>query len=266
MGVYLNYIIPIGAIGVGLAAGSGYGLASWLRGIKIIKRLLYVVAGLQVGTYFLAQYVEYRNLAPCYEDGTPLGALEYYDVVARSFAWNQTNGSAGEPLGLLGYFFRLLEVAGFTLGGLIVPAIMLAKPYCSRCQVYMKSRELCLIPASVPLRKIKAKHVEEKAAYEASFEQAMRKGQQILAQLTTLSANDQCADFMELVEQFRQQRKATNALPRRILVTLSCCTRCHDGFLAPTLLTHPGTDTVKSPLERITLKSWFVQKICQKTR
>jgi hypothetical protein len=36
MGWYANYVLPIGALLVGLVASSGYGIASWITGQKIL--------------------------------------------------------------------------------------------------------------------------------------------------------------------------------------------------------------------------------------
>src|SRR4051812_26512742 len=51
MGWYANYVIPVGAIIVGLAAGSGYGIASWISGVRISRKLLLVVVLLQTAAY-----------------------------------------------------------------------------------------------------------------------------------------------------------------------------------------------------------------------
>ena len=59
MGFYINGVIPFGAILVGMLAGSGYGIASWLSGAKISGGLLVMVIALQIAVYFFAQYVEY---------------------------------------------------------------------------------------------------------------------------------------------------------------------------------------------------------------
>ena len=40
MGWYGNYVIPAGALLVGMAAGSGYGIASYLTGFRIRRGLL----------------------------------------------------------------------------------------------------------------------------------------------------------------------------------------------------------------------------------
>jgi len=261
MGFYLNYIIPIGAIGAGLVAGSGYGFASWLSGVKISRKLLLAVVGLQIGTYFLAQYVEYRNFAPCYEDGTPLGFFEYYDYMARSFAWTQDDGSMGEPIGLWGYAFRLLEVAGFAIGGLIVPLILFKKPYCAKCQVYMKTRNICLIPNGVQPKRIKKKNVEEQAAYDANIEKAEKQGKEILSQLQSLAENGQTDEFNKLIKLLNEQKKTTGKLTSRISVALSFCNHCHNGFLQPSMLTGQSDKIVVAPLDQIKLENEFVRKI-----
>src|SRR5262249_50527370 len=51
MGWYANYILPAGALIVGMVASSGYGLASWFSGIKITSKLLWIVLVLQLGAY-----------------------------------------------------------------------------------------------------------------------------------------------------------------------------------------------------------------------
>ena len=52
MGWYADYVIPVGALIVGVVASSGYGLASWFSGIKITRSLLGMVLLLQLVAYF----------------------------------------------------------------------------------------------------------------------------------------------------------------------------------------------------------------------
>ncbi len=157
MGWYADYLIPVGALLVGVAAASGYGLASWLTGVKISHSLLWAVMLIQLLVYFAAQYIEFSH--PAYlihRDGRPVGFFEYYNFMARSFAWkHEHDGGSGEPLGIYGYFFRFLEIAGFVGGGLIVPAALRKTPYCQACRRYMRTRALSTIAASVPAKKFK---------------------------------------------------------------------------------------------------------------
>src|SRR5687767_7320502 len=62
MGWYANYVLPVGAVLVGLAAGSGYGIASWMTGVRISRQLMLTVVLLQTVMYFAAEYVEYRDV------------------------------------------------------------------------------------------------------------------------------------------------------------------------------------------------------------
>src|SRR3954451_13699871 len=97
MGWYADYVLPVGAVIVGVVAASGYGLGSWFSGVKITRNLVWIVLALQVAAYFGAQYIEFKNLHLIHRaNDTPVGFFEYYDAVARSFAWQQHNGSAGE--------------------------------------------------------------------------------------------------------------------------------------------------------------------------
>src|SRR5262245_16093365 len=173
MGFYVNYVIPVGAVIVGLIAGSGYGIASWATGVRISRRLLWTVVLLQTVAYIGAEYVEYRDVREEFEQrGMAVvqpekfpSFLEYYDLKARNFAWKKEGGKgAGEPLGGWGYIFVLLGAAGFILGGLIAPAVLYAVPYCDGCQRYMARKVLGVLPAAVPFKKISKK---DPAAQEA---------------------------------------------------------------------------------------------------
>src|SRR5262252_10406441 len=62
MGWYGDYVIPAGALLVGMAAGSGYGIASYLTGFRIRSAVLAAVVALQLGGYAAAQYLEFRSL------------------------------------------------------------------------------------------------------------------------------------------------------------------------------------------------------------
>ena len=55
MGWYAAYVIPIGAMLVGLVASSGYGLASWLQGGRISSFMLWGIVAMQALAYFGGQ-------------------------------------------------------------------------------------------------------------------------------------------------------------------------------------------------------------------
>jgi hypothetical protein len=261
MGWYADYVIPAGAMLVGLAASSGYGIASWLTGIKITRHLLWVVVIFQFFAYFTAQYIEFKNLRLIHRDGTPVGFFEYFDFAARSFAWKQKDGRPGEPLGSWGYVFRGLEVIGFVGGGLIVPVLLRKAPYCKTCRRYMRTKSLGFLPASVPARKIKKSDTEGMAAYQAEQAKALEAGQKFLETLRQLAIEGQSQDFQAALSGLNAQKKDTLKLPTRFSLHLVHCSRCAAGWLRVNLMTGQGRETKQSEVARADVSPDFVQTL-----
>src|SRR4051812_37741207 len=85
MGWYANYVIPAGAIIVGMASASGYAIASGVSGVRIGKGLLLAVLLLQAVAYVTAEYIEYRDVMDVFgQQGLRAGAgptfPQYYDL------------------------------------------------------------------------------------------------------------------------------------------------------------------------------------------
>lgn len=264
MGWYANYVLPVGALIVGVAASSGYGLASWFSGIKITRKLLWTVVILQFLAYFAAQYIEFQGLHLIHRSsGRPVSFLEYYDFAARSFAWKQHDGSPGEPLGAWGYCFRALEVAGFVLGGLIVPLVLCKAPYCPQCQLYMKTRQLGLIPASVPAKKIKKSDAAGQAAYETEQQQAFDLGKKTAETFQQLATGNNMAEFRKELDKLEPGKKAAAKLPIRFNLQLVHCKRCCSGQLVTKLLLGQGQNLKQNDFARAEMHSESVRSIMQ---
>ncbi len=268
MGWYANYVIPAGAIIVGLAAGSGYGIASWLSGVRISRSLLWTVLLLQTAAYVGAEYVEYRDVMGQFENaGVGLVQdqrlptfLEYYDFKARSFAWKAKNGNgAGAPLGGWGYFFVLLGAAGFILGGFLAPAILIAVPYCDGCQRYMSRKRLGVVPAAVPVRKIAKKDTAAQEAYDRDQEEAAANADQAVARLREASAAGNDAFMQELAAS--SGGKLDNKLARRVVVSLTWCKSCESGRIALTLVSVVGDQVSHVQMADTTVSPEFVRAL-----
>jgi len=264
MGWYADYVLPIGALIVGVAASSGYGIASWSSGVKITRSLLLLVLALQLGAYFAAQYIEFANLHLVHRsNNSPVGFFEYYDLVARHFAWKQDNGSTGEPMGAWGYFFRALEVVGFVAGGMIVPLVLRKAPYCADCQRYMKTRQLALVPASVNLKKVKKSDAAGQAAYQAEQQQAFDNGKQTVATIQQLAVANSTADFQRKIEELQLNKKPASKLPGRFALQLVHCKSCYAGSFVTKLLTGQGKQLKQTEIGRANLHQEFVRSIVQ---
>ena len=262
MGWYANYILPIGALIVGVAASSGYGLASWFSGVKISRALLWMVLGLQLLAYFSAQYIEFKSLHLTHRaSGAPVGFFEYYDMVARAFAWKQDNGQSGEPLGMWGYAFRGLEMLGFVGGGLIIPAVMRKAPYCQACQRYMRTQQITLFPGSVPARKVKKSDAAAMSAYAAEQQQAFDKGKQTWESLRQLAADVKAPEFKTKLAELESGKKAAAKLPQRFSLKLVRCKRCASGWLHVHLLTGQGKQLKQTEFARLDVTPEFVRSV-----
>src|SRR6185369_13277737 len=191
MGWYADYVIPAGALLVGMAAGSGYGIASYLTGYRIRRGLLLAVLAVQLGAYAAAQYLEFRSITregPLVdEDGETLTFARFYHLRAISFTWTE-HGVTGKPIGQWGYLFLGLGVLGFALGGVIAPAVLMKKPYCEPCELYMKSQTLALVAASVRARRVSKKDPAAQAAYQDEQARAAADADAVLSKVAAHAA------------------------------------------------------------------------------
>jgi hypothetical protein len=274
MGWYANYVIPLGAILVGLIAGSGYGIASWFTGAKISRGLLGAVVLLQTTAYFAAEYVEYREFRGMLEQFRNVivtetgesfeipGFVEYYQDKAESFAWQPKNGEGeGEPMGGWGYLFVGLGAIGFIAGGLIVPAALMAKPYCDACQTYKKTRNLGLLPASVAHRKVKKSDTEGQAAYVAEQAKAAEQGSEQLARLNELTTADDSAGYLAELNEYKGNQSDVKKLPRRIDISLQYCDTCHGGQLLYNVVTGTGDKATIEVLAAVPVSAAFTRAL-----
>ncbi|HUT32347.1 MAG TPA: hypothetical protein VNE39_02615 [Planctomycetota bacterium] len=259
MGWYANYVIPVGAILVGLVAASGYGLASWFAGVKVTRILLVTIVVLQVAAYFAAQYIEYANLPA--EVREKASFWEYFDLVTRSFKFKGRDGQWGPEVGAWGYGLRALEIVGFVLGSLIVPIVLWKKPYCNACHTYFRTRSLGLLPAGPPMKKLKKKDAEGQAAYAKEKEQTWAAGAALLATLTGHATGGRAEEFRALLAEHapKAKQKEYGKLTRRIVLTASHCPRCHVGFLKATALAGQGKQMRQTPLGQAALGPGFVR-------
>jgi hypothetical protein len=246
MGWYGDYVIPAGAILVGLAAGSGYGVASYLTGLRIRRGLLWAVLGLQLGAYAAAQYLEFRALTredPIVDaDGAPVGFLRYYHLTAINFAWDD-HGHRGEPLGMWGYFFVGLGVIGFAAGGVLAPAILLKKPYCERCRLYMKNRNLALVPSSVRARRLSKKDAAGQAAYAEENERVAMTARGVLERVTAHATRGDAGAIRTELAPYPpsgSDARGVDKVLRRLRLQLVHCRSCGAGYLQPTVITGHG--------------------------
>jgi hypothetical protein len=256
MGWYWLFIIPVGAILVGIAAGSGYGLMSWLKGRKISGSLLGAIVALLALAYAAAQWVEFKSLNLERYD---VDFFRYFDVTTRSMTFKlMRSQTPSGSLGVLGYLFRLLELAGFSLGGLFIPIMLRAKPYCDSCLTYMRRGTRWWLPAGVPTRKISKKDTLAMNAYQRDMDAAHKKGLDLLNGLVAaIKAGDTTA-FRSILEGNAVEAKEANRLLESINLTLHSCAQCRTGMLEMELRAGLADKTKLAPLGREPISAGFI--------
>ncbi len=134
-----GFVLPFGAFFSGLVAASGYLLGARLFNYRPGWAQLAAILVLSGGTFFLVYWLEYSFVTV---DGIPLRELESFGPYL-AFALTHTAldvGPASErpvQLGLMGYGYAALQIAGFALGGLCIWLWLRASAYCKACSLYM---------------------------------------------------------------------------------------------------------------------------------
>jgi len=256
MGWYWLFIIPVGAILVGIGAGSGYGFMSWVKGRKVSGSLLAVIVALLALAYVVAQWVEFQSMNL---ERYGVDFFKYFDLTTRSmtFKVGHARTSTGS-LGLLGYLFRLLELAGFSLGGLLVPILLRAKPYCESCLTYMRRGARWWLPAAVPTRKVAKNDPVAMQAYQRDMNEAHKKGIDLLNSLVAAAKARDATSFRALLEQNAVEAKEANKLLESINLTLHSCARCRTGVLEMEFRAGLADKTKVTPLGREPVSAGFI--------
>jgi hypothetical protein len=180
MGLYVAFLIPMGALLVGIASGSGYAIASKLFNVKIQKAYFIAFFIVALITYVGALYATYLSVVGSEEiSSNEITFLRYFTILAENTTYSINHGKDALELGKFGYLFQFLEAVGFSLGALL-PAYILSKSFfCSICQLYMKPVAKGKLPSVLTRDDLKHKNragrletlaasaVEAKDKYEA---------------------------------------------------------------------------------------------------
>ena len=241
MSFTVKLIFPLGALFVGFLAGLGFGIAAYVLNVRVRGWLIGVILLMQIWSYFAANYIEFRAQGPLVSvaTGKRIGFFEYYHLVTvhmtkeRDTVGSRNNGSepAVEELGTSAYFYRVLGILGFSLAGIIIPAVQRKLPYCPLCQQYMKSKNLLKLPATAkqPGVRLRSKFSLDTPEHKEQLEHAIN----TLKRTTELLlAGD--------INAMRGEIQANNAkIPSRVplfaSLDLTYCRTCYQGKYAASL-------------------------------
>ncbi|MBC3873391.1 hypothetical protein [Undibacterium flavidum] len=141
----LWFIIPIGAIGCGFLAASGYYLGSVLFGHRPSKMLMFNMVLISISTFFMVHWFSYASIeieGKLLSDYISLIDYLKYILQHQSMEFRVHAVKVGESgeLGSIGFFTAFLQIVGFAIGGFVVYGYLSNLPYCTSCAVYLKSK------------------------------------------------------------------------------------------------------------------------------
>jgi hypothetical protein len=261
LGMQANYVLPLGAMGLGLLASIGFCAAAYVTGRRVTGPLLLASAAVLVAGYFGLQYYEYRLRFPdgLAQDGSQLSFWDYYEWMARSLRYRSDKRGLGGPLGAWGFGVRALQVCGFALMGLVPLLTLRSRSYCGPCGRYRRSTELGLIQAGIP-DKVFGNDSPERVAERAARAQ---QGEAALQRIVGLvSAGDGPGATAALAEAApRAARKQADAANARLSLALAHCPRCREGELIVTRVTGQGKQIRRERLQAVAANAPAVEAL-----
>jgi hypothetical protein len=173
MAMYALGYVPVGALVVGLLAGSGYVLGAWWFGVRVRRGLLLSIVLIQLAAYGAGLYVEYACLT-IYRDADETVSFPRW-VHETTVDWTPAVGQFRRAaVGNWGYGLRVLEAGLFCLGALASALVLIGRPACEGCGGLLQRRRI----GSVPVRRSAqvVAHLQEVAGRGSlkAFQRALR--------------------------------------------------------------------------------------------
>lgn len=235
MGFYAWGIVPIGALAVGFASGTGYALGSRYLNLKLSKQFVAGMITTGLVDYIALQHFAYTSfLEDARISSDQLGFVRYLQETAENISFSRAGSSgAGVELGSFGYLFKLLEVAGFSLGAAGPAAILRGMPYCGRCRQYLKVHAAFSVESSARAKEtLKLKAAPRVAALQAAVDEVAGRARAVLEGVRSLNLADTLAQLAVLGPPVKKSEAAA-----RVSVVLKKCPKCDGHHLALSLVT-----------------------------
>ncbi len=223
MGWYANGIIPAGAFLVGIASGVGYAVGSRLLQVKLSKAFVLGMLTTAVVDYFAAHYLTYLSVLEVHHiPAERYGFIDYFREISEGMSFrDKYSKEPGSPLGMWGYFYKLLEIGGYAGGAMVPSAMVFGMPYCKGCQQYLKKHRtghLHSLEQWSVVKKLKKK--ERLAALQAAIQALTARANEFMAPIAAAPLTETEGAIATLDQSIQKDAAA------RITFVLKKCPRC----------------------------------------
>lgn len=251
MGWYANGIIPAGALLVGMVSGLGFAIASRLLHVRLTRAYVLGMISTGVLDYVAATYLTYQTLLEDHHvTEAAYSFLQYVQDISEKMTF-----SHGSPLGKFGYLYKLLEIAGFSLGTMVPAAVLFKMPFCVACQKYLVSHKKGFL-SSAGTRGDAVSSKQTRAAREATIKDANGEMIRSANQLAIRMRKAPLADVVAALEDATSAKNKASAAT--VTVHLKKCPQCdahHVSFVMESVnldkkraITHlPPVDATAAP-------------------
>jgi len=232
MQFYLWYVVPAGALAVGIGSGSGYAIGSRLANVRVSKSFMGLVFVLVLATYVGAQYLTYLHTLD--ENAilrSELSFPRYFQIMSENMTYKSLESDSKETeLGKLGYGLQALAAVGF-VGGAMVPLLVLRlSSYCPACQMYMTRAGSFYAASTAQVAELKKrKKKEKKDAIAAAIVEVSQLKDKVMEYLAVAPLDETISTLNQLV------RTAPSKAVAYIQYDLHRCPRCDNHHVTVTL-------------------------------
>jgi hypothetical protein len=237
MSWFVNFILPVGAILVGVASGLGYAIGSRLLHVKLSDRFLMLMFATGIVNYFIVQYITYLSLVSDVGPGLDrFSFLDYMRLISENMSFRSSRSApnaAAPPLGFWGYGFQLLIVAGFAIGAVAPSLLVAGLDYCHRCQTYLTIHRSRYLNSSEKWSSVKSlAKAERKTALEAIVGDIANRTQHLMYEWSQapFAETDAALERLDLTQ-------AADAAAA-VAITLKKCPHCEAHILSASLTTY----------------------------
>jgi len=137
----LWFVIPIGAFLTGFIASGGFYFGAKLLHQKPAGGVLINLVITSITAFLVIHYIPYFMLEidnVRIKDSVSFWQYLDWDIKHTSISFRRVDSAISELGSFWGYAFALLQLIGFSVGGLAVFGFLSQNPYCNKCNRYLK--------------------------------------------------------------------------------------------------------------------------------
>ncbi len=246
MGWYYFYLVPVGALVVGVFSGAGYAIASRKVNMTLTPGFVTGMVFISLLDYLANQYVTYSSQVESLHLPSRFSFFDYLRMICENMTFNRGDGAPrGNPIGMVCYLFKGLEVLGYVAGSTL-PAKMafesvVTTPDCLKCRQYYVAKRFGYLNAPEQWQDLAAlTHMERNLALSQSRAPLLERTEAIMNAVEGKTFSEVSTMISKLETEAAMGNTAT------VTFTLRKCPGCDAFHLKAEMVDYVGDGTFPS--------------------